>query len=958
MEETQYNWDWVSTQDLTSWSLNDHENGEESAQNYTRGSHQWSPGKQLITHYAVKDWNPAVPTSSPAQESTLRREGLKSCSAHKLPCSRKHTTPWRTEILQCPQAPLLKKAHYAVKDWNPAVPTSSPAQESTLRREGLKSCSAHKLPGSRKHTTPWRTEILQCTQAPLLKKAHYAVKDWNPAVHTSSPAQESTLRREGLKSCSAHKLPGSRKHTMPWRTEILQCHKLPCSRKHTTPWRTEILQWPQAPLLKKAHYAVKDWNPAVHTSSPAQESTLRREGLKSCSAHKLPCSRKHTTPWRTEILQWPQAPRLKKAHYAVKDWNPAVHTSSPAQESTLRREGLKSCSDHKLPCSRKHTTPWRTEILQCTQAPLLKKAHYAVKDWNPAVHTSSPAQESTLRREGLKSCSAHKLPCSRKHTTPWRTEILQCTQAPLLKKAHYAVKDWNPAVPTSSPAQESTLSREGLKSCSATSSPAQESTLRREGLKSCSGHKLPCSRKHTTPWRTEILQCTQAPLLKKAHYAVKDWNPAVHTSSPAQESTLRREGLKSCSGHKLPGSRKHTTPWRTEILQCTQAPRLKKAHYAVKDWNPAVTTSSPAQESTLRREGLKSCSGHKLPCSRKHTTPWRTEILQWAQAPLLKKAHYAVKDWNPAVGTSSPAQESTLRREGLKSCSGHKLPGSRKHTTPWRTEILQWAQAPLLKKAHYAVKDWNPAVGTSSPAQESTLRREGLKSCSGHKLPCSRKHTTPWRTEILQCTQAPRLKKAHVKPVWRANDSEENWVKVLWSDETKIQLFDINSTLWPQEHHPNQNIMLWGVFLLKGQLHRIKGTMDGAHVPQGQGIENGSWMGFSAWQWPKTHGQGNTGVSQVSTLRSWSGRASLQTFIPLNICGGSWRFVSLETLMTWRGSAKRNGVKSLLRCVRTCDQLQETPDLCDRQQGFCHQVLSQVLRRGQILISLIKRQIN
>ncbi len=39
-------------------------------------------------------------------------------------------------------------------------------------------------------------------------------------------------------------------------------------------------------------------------------------------------------------------------------------------------------------------------------------------------------------------------------------------------------------------------------------------------------------------------------------------------------------------------------------------------------------------------------------------------------------------------------------------------------------------------------------------------------------------------------------------------------------------------------------------------------------------------------------------------------------------------------------------------------QLQEMSDLCDCQQGFCHQVLSHVLRRGQILISLIKMQIN
>ncbi len=44
MEETQNNCqspsDWGSMQDLTSWSFNDHENGEESAQNYTGGSCQ------------------------------------------------------------------------------------------------------------------------------------------------------------------------------------------------------------------------------------------------------------------------------------------------------------------------------------------------------------------------------------------------------------------------------------------------------------------------------------------------------------------------------------------------------------------------------------------------------------------------------------------------------------------------------------------------------------------------------------------------------------------------------------------------------------------------------------------------------------------------------------------------------------------------------------------------------
>ncbi len=77
----------------------------------------------------------------------------------------------------------------------------------------------------------------------------------------------------------------------------------------------------------------------------------------------------------------------------------------------------------------------------------------------------------------------------------------------------------------------------------------------------------------------------------------------------------------------------------------------------------------------------------------------------------------------------------------------------------------------------------------------------------------------------------PLLKKAHVQARLKfANDLEENWVKVLWSDETKIQLFGINSTrrVWrrrnaaydskntiPIVKHGGGNIMLWGCLSAK-----------------------------------------------------------------------------------------------------------------------------------------------
>ncbi len=48
-----------------------------------------------------------------------------------------------------------------------------------------------------------------------------------------------------------------------------------------------------------------------------------------------------------------------------------------------------------------------------------------------------------------------------------------------------------------------------------------------------------------------------------------------------------------------------------------------------------------------------------------------------------------------------------------------------------------------------------------------------------------------WKTEILQHPQGPLAQESTCLKL--ANYSEENWVKVLWSDETKIQLFVINS---------------------------------------------------------------------------------------------------------------------------------------------------------------------
>ncbi len=146
----------------------------------------------------------------------------------------------------------------------------------------------------------------------------------------------------------------------------------------------------------------------------------------------------------------------------------------------------------------------------------------------------------------------------------------------------------------------------------------------------------------------------------------------------------------------------------------------------------------------------------------------------------------------------------------------------------------------------------------STVTVSNTLHPHGLKSCSTRKVPL--------------------LKPAHVQARLKfakdhLDDPEEAWEKVMWSDETTIELFGINSTrrVWrkqptiPTVKHGGGNIMLWGCFSAKGtgRLHRIEGRMDGAMYCEilgnnlSKSIEDELWLGLPAWQWPQTHSKGN-----------------------------------------------------------------------------------------------------
>uniref|UniRef100_A0A4W5KKQ5 Transposase Tc1-like domain-containing protein n=1 Tax=Hucho hucho TaxID=62062 RepID=A0A4W5KKQ5_9TELE len=235
--------------------------------------------------------------------------------------------------------------------------------------------------------------------------------------------------------------------------------------------------------------------------------------------------------------------------------------------------------------------------------------------------------------------------------------------------------------------------------------------------------------------------------------------------------------------------------------------------------------TKPTISNTLRRQGLKSCSARRVPLLKPVHVQAR---LKFAREHLDDPD----EDWENVIWSDETKIELIRKWKTYKTTDNLPRSGAPRKISPRGVKMITRTVSKNPRTTRGDLVNDLQRAGTkvTKPTISNTLRRQGLKSCSARRVPL--------------------LKPVHVQARLKfarehLDDPDEDWENVIWSDETKIELFGKNSTrrVWrtknaelhpkntiPTVKHGGGNIMLWGCFSAKGpgRLIRVKERMNGA----------------------------------------------------------------------------------------------------------------------------------
>ncbi|KAK3530937.1 hypothetical protein QTP70_006504 [Hemibagrus guttatus] len=238
-------------------------------------------------------------------------------------------------------------------------------------------------------------------------------------------------------------------------------------------------------------------------------------------------------------------------------------------------------------------------------------------------------------------------------------------------------------------------------------------------------------------------------------------------------NTLRRQGLKSYSGRRVP------------LLKPVHIrARLKFAREHLddpeEDWENVICFNKYLQLLSIKRH-LSTTSNSQTP----NSTMAKTKELSKDTRNKIVDLHQAGKT-ESAIGKQLGVKKSTVgaiirKWKTYKTTDNLPRSGAPRKISPRGVKMITRTvnKNPRTTRGDLVNDLQRAGTKVTKATISNTLRRQGLKSCSARRVPL--------------------LKPVHVRARLKfarehLDDPEEDWENFIWSDETKIELFGENST--------------------------------------------------------------------------------------------------------------------------------------------------------------------
>jgi len=698
--------DVVAQWQVNSYNLTFDANGGEGGTGPTLTEFGAAITAPVVTRYGYTfvGWDPEVPATMPAADSTYTAQW------QELP---KTTITFDTDggntidpitgyigsPVTAPADPTKEGNTFV--SWAPEIPDTFPADDLTVVAQWQ--VNTYKLTfdanGGEGGTGPTDTAFGAEITAPVVTRYGYTFTGWEPEVPATMPAADST-------------------YTAQWQALPQTTITFDTDGGNTIDPITGYVGYPvTAPAdPTKEGNTFTGWEPEIPANFPADDLTVVAQW--QVNTYKLTFDANGgvggTGPTDTAFGAEITAPVVTRYGYTFTGWEPEVPATMPAADSTYTAQW------QELP---KTTITFDTDGGN-TIDPITGYVGYPVTapadptkegntftGWEPEIPAAFPADDLTVKAQW--QVNTYKLTFDANGgvggTGPTDVEFGAAITAPTVTREGYTFTGWEPEVPATMPAADSTYTAQWQEL------PKTTITFDTDG-----GSTI-------DPITGYVGSPVTAPAdPTKEGNTFTGWEPEIPAAFPADDLTVKAQW--QVNTYKLTfdanGGVGGTGPTDVEFGAAITAPTVTREGYTFAGWTPDVPATMPAADSVYTAQWTVNSYNLTFDANGGEggTGPTLTEFGAAITAPTVTREGYTFTGWTPDVPATMPAADSVYTAQWAVNSYNLTFDanGGEGGTGPTLTEFGAAITAPTVTREGYNFVRWEPDVPATMPAADST----------------------------------------------------------------------------------------------------------------------------------------------------------------------------------------------------------------------------------------------